>query len=341
MRITISDIAKLANVSKSAVSIVLNNKTGVSEKTRKKILDTIKKHKYYPNQIAQSLAARETKSIGLIIKEIDNPYFSKLMKGVYDACSKLGYSVLLGSSELSSEKESEIINALLNKRVDGLILSPLQSEKSNFTYLANLLDDHYPVVVLGEVKNYSTSQVDIDNIKAAYDAVSYLIKLGHRRIAHFAGPVHSGHGQKRLEGYKQALIDNNIPINKKYILFVEPYTPNGFKAGIELFSKNMELPSAVFCYNDLVAIGLINALLELKIRVPEKVSVVGFDNIDFSEYVKIPLTTIQMPAYEIGKTAATLIINQIKNSSTSLNKKMILGYKLIERNSCAKYLEES
>jgi DNA-binding LacI/PurR family transcriptional regulator len=337
MRITISDIAKLANVSKSAVSIVLNNRTGVSEKTRKKILCTIKKHKYYPNQIAQSLAARETKSIGLIIKEIDNPYFSKLMKGVYDASSKLGYSVLLGSSELSAEKESEIINALLNKRIDGLIISPLQSEQSNYTYLANLLDDHYPVVVLGEVKNYSTSRVDIDNIKAAYDAVSYLIKLGHRRIAHFAGPVHSGHGQKRLEGYKQALIDNNIPINKKHILSVEPYILSGFKAGIELFSKNSKLPSAVFCYNDLVAVGLINALLELKIRVPEKVSVIGFDNIDFSKFVKIPLTTIQMPAYEIGETAATLIINQITNSSAPLNENIVLEHKLIERNSCAKY----
>lgn len=341
MRITISDIAKLANVSKSAVSIVLNNKTGVSEETRKKILDTIKKHKYYPNQIAQSLAARETKSIGLIIKEIDNPYFSKVMKGVFDACSKLGYSVLLGSSELSSEKESEIINAMLNKRVDGLLISPLQSEESNFTYLANLLNDSFPLVVLGEVTNYSTNRVDIDNIQAAYDAVSYLIRLGHKRIAHFAGPVHSGHGQKRLEGYKQALIDNNIAINKKYILSVEPYTPNGYKTGMELFSKNMELPSAVFCYNDLVAIGLINALSELKIPVPKKVSVVGFDNIDFSGFVKIPLTTIQMPAYEIGTTAATLLINQIKKSSTPLNEKIILEHKLIERNSCARCWEES
>jgi DNA-binding LacI/PurR family transcriptional regulator len=193
------------------------------------------------------------------------------------------------------------------------------------------------VVVLGEVKNYSTSRVDIDNIKAAYDAVSYLIKLGHRRIAHFAGPVHSGHGQKRLEGYKQALIDNNIPINKKHILSVEPYILSGFKAGIELFSKNSKLPSAVFCYNDLVAVGLINALLELKIRVPEKVSVIGFDNIDFSKFVKIPLTTIQMPAYEIGETAATLIINQITNSSAPLNENIVLEHKLIERNSCAKY----
>ena len=335
MRMTISDIAKLANVSKSAVSIVLNNKKGVSEKTRKKVLDTIKKYNYNPNHIAQSLAAKETKSIGLIIKEIDNPYFSKVMKGVYDECSKLGYSVLLGSSELSEDKESEIINALLGKRVDGLLISPLQSEESDYSYLISLLNEDYPLVILGEVKNYSTNIVDIDNFQAAYDAVSYLIKLGHTAIAHFAGPVHSTHGQKRLEGYKQALIDNNIPINSNYIIPVEPYTPHGFKAGKELFSGKTQRPTAVFCYNDLVAIGLIDALLELKIKVPEKVSVIGFDNIDFGKYVKIPLTTIQMPAYEIGKSAANLLIKQIADSSGGLKQKLILGHKLIERNSCS------
>ncbi len=335
MKMTISDIAKLANVSKSAVSIVLNNKKGVSEKTRKKVLDTIKKYNYNPSHIAQSLAAKETKSIGLIIKEIDNPYFAKVMKGVYDTCSKLGYSVLLGSSELSNEKESEIVNALLNKRVDGLLLSPLQSEESNYKYLVNLITDNYPLVILGEVKNYSTNIVDIDNISAAYDAVSYLIKLGHTKIAHFAGPVHSGHGQKRLEGYKQALIDNHIPINTNYIIPVEPYTPFGYKAGLEIFSEDIDLPTAVFCYNDLVAIGLIKALLELKIPVPERVSVVGFDNIDFSEYVKIPLTTIQMPAYEIGKAASNLLVKQITNSSNHQNEKVILEHKLIERDSCS------
>ena len=181
--------------------------------------------------------------------------------------------------------------------------------------------------------------VDIDNVKAAYDAVSYLIKLGHRRIAHLAGPLYSDHRQKRLDGYQQALIDNNIPINRDYIVSIDPYTPNGYEAGIELFSKKIEHPSAVFCYNDLVAIGLINALSEMKIKVPEKVSVFGFDNIDFSEFVKIPLTTIQMPAYEIGNTAATLLIELIIESSSQVQKKIIVEHKLVERNSCTKYAE--
>ncbi len=339
MRMTISEIAKLANVSKSAVSIVLNNKAGVSEETRSKVQAIIDKYNYSPNQIAQSLAARETKSIGLVIKEIDNPYFAKLMRGVYDACSQLGYSVLLGSSELSPEKETEIIKTLVSKRVDGLIISPLQNEEADFTYLADLLNDSYPLVMLGVVTNYSTNVVDIDNVKAAYDAVSYLIEQGHTRIGHFAGPARSGHGQKRLEGYKQALIDHNIPIDKNYIVPVEPYTPDGYLAGKELFSSRTEHPSAIFCYNDLVAIGLINALTELGIEVPEDVSVMGFDNIDFGEYVRIPLTTVQMPAYEIGKSAANLLVKQISSSASPLIEKVILDHRVIKRASVSKKVE--
>lgn len=333
---TISDIAKLANVSNSAVSIVLNNKPGVSEKTRKKVLEIIKKYNYTPNNLAQALVAKETKSIGLIIKEIDNPYFAKVMKGVYDTCSELGYSVLLGSSELSLEKESEIINTFLNKRVDGLIISPLQSERSNFSYLSNMLNANFSLVLLGTIQNYLTNSVDIDNFKAAYDAVSYLIKLGHTKIAHLAGPIHSGHGQRRLEGYKQALIDNHIAINNSFIVPVEPYTPNGFRACWDMFNGAKEVPTGIFCYNDLVAVGVIEALSKLGIKVPQQVSVVGFDNIDFSEYVRIPLTTIQMPAYDIGKASTNLLIKQIANSSNQLNENLILDHELIIRESCAK-----
>jgi LacI family transcriptional regulator len=336
MRMTISEIGKLANVSKSAVSLVLNNKQGVSAKTRSKVLAIIKKYRYNPSQIAQSLAARETKSVGLIIKEIDNPYFSRLMRGVYDSCSELGYSVLLGSSELSTLKETEIIKTLVSKRVDGLIISPLQSEESDFSYLVDLLKDNYPLVILGIVANYPTNAVDIDNIKAAYDAVSFLIRHGHTKIAHFAGPLHSGHGQRRLEGFKQALIDHHIPINKNYLIPVEPYIPNGYRAGKELFSRNSNLPTAVFCYNDLVAIGLISALTDLGMAVPDDVSVMGFDNIDFGGYVRVPLTTVQMPAYEIGESAARLLIKQINHSSSPLVERVILEHKIIERKSVSK-----
>jgi LacI family transcriptional regulator len=336
MRLTISDIARLANVSTSAVSIVLNNKKGVSDKTRSSILEIIKKYKYNPNQIAKSLAAKETKSIGLIIEEIDNPYFAKVMRGVYNASSQLGYSVLLGSSELSPDKEIENINTLVSKRVDGLIIFPLHTQNADFTYLSNLLSDKYPLVILGNVKNYITNVVDIDNTKAAKDAVTYLIKQGHTKIAHFSGSFHAGHGEERLDGYKQALIDNGIAVNKKLIVPVEPETLSGYKVGKDFFSKKGDYPTAVFCYNDLVAIGLMNTLAELGINIPNDVSVMGFDNIEFGRFMKTPLTTIEMPAYEIGKAAAKLLIKQIKSSKILLNERVILEHKIIERQSVKK-----
>ncbi len=301
MRVTISEIARLANISKSSVSLVINNKPGVSARTRAKVLEIMSKYQYNPNPFAQSLAGKDTKSIGLIIKEIDNPYFARLMRGVYEACSRLGYSVLLGSSEHLPAKETEIIRTMVSKRVDGLIISPLQGDGFQVSSLADLLRDSYPLVILGTVASEAVTIVDIDNQKAAYDAVSFLIGKGHTRIAHFAGPVHTGHGLRRLEGYRQALVDHDIRVDQSLVVPVEPYVLNGYQAGKEMFAKAAQAPSAVFCYNDLVAIGLMKALRELGVDVPGSVSVMGFDNIEIDEYLWIPLTTVQMPAYDIGR----------------------------------------
>jgi LacI family transcriptional regulator len=335
VKITISEIAKLANVSKSSVSLVINSKRGVSAETRAKVLRIIEKYQYNPSQIAQSLAGGETKSIGLIIKEIDNPYFARLMRGVYDACSSLGYSVLLGSSQHLPAKETELIKTMVSKRVDGLIISPLQGEGFDYSYLADLVKDRYPLVVLGTVPDYPINSVDIDNRKAAYDAVSYLIRKGHTKIAHFAGPVHTGHGRRRLDGYQQALTDHRIPVERSLIIPVEPYVQNGYKAGKEMFSGSVRPATAVFCYNDLVAMGLMNALKELGGMVPGTVSVMGFDNIEMDEYLSIPLTTVQMPAYEIGQAAGKLLVSQLGQSSVAPVERIILEHKIIERASVA------
>jgi LacI family transcriptional regulator len=331
---TITEIAKLANVSKSSVSLVLNNKPGVSEKTRTKVLGIIKKYRYRPNQIAQSLAGGETKSIGLIVKEIDNPYFGRLMRGVYDACSKLGYTVLLGSSEQSTSKESEIIRTMMSKRVDGLIISPLQSEDADYSYLVDLTKDAYPLVILGSMPNFATNSVDIDNFAAAFDAASYLIRHGHKDIVHLAGT--SGHGLKRLEGFRAALQEHGLPMQKNSIVQVAPYAPNGYQAGKELFSGRTCPPSAVFCYNDLVAIGLMNALHDLGIDVPGSVSIMGFDDIDIADYLRIPLTTVRMPAYEIGTSAADLLISRLAEPVSPRIERVTLAYQIVERRSVAR-----
>ncbi len=334
MKITIADVAKIANVSKATVSAVLNNKPTVSISTREKILKTIDKLNYRPSEIARSLSIQKTRCIGLVIKEIDNPYFAKVMKGVFDVCCQQGYTVLLGSSELSPYQEMQSIETLTHHQVDGLIISPLQGEDIDFNYLANLLRDKYPLVMLGSVKNYQTNLVDIDNVKAAYQAVGYLIKLGHTEIAYFSGPSYSAHSTDRLEGYQQALIDHHLPVQKNYIKQVGSYIANSYQVGKHFFTGTGDKPTAVFCYNDLVAIGLINALTDSGIQVPEQVSVIGFDNIEFCESARIPLTTVDVPAYDIGKTAAELLIKQISNTPEIFNEKVILQAKLVERNSC-------
>ena len=336
MKITISDVAKLANVSKATVSAVINNKSYVSPQTRKRILDVIEKLHYRPNEIARSLSVRKTKSIGLVIKEIDNPYFAKIMKGVFDACCEHDYTVLLGSSELSPIQETKSIDILTSQRVAGLIISPLQGSAVDFTYLVDLIKDKYPLVMLGMVENYTTNVVDIDNVKAAYKAVKYLIDMGHKEIAYFGGPAYSAHSRDRFEGYQQALIDNDLPICYDYILEVGSYISDSYDTAKKIFSASEDLPSAVFCYNDLVAIGLINALLELGIDVPGTVSVIGFDDIDICKSVKIPLTTIHVPAYEMGKKAAELLIKQIEYPDLTFHEKILLKAELVERNSCTR-----
>jgi LacI family transcriptional regulator len=336
MKTTIADVALVANVSKAAVSAVLNDKPGVSKETRENILQVIRRLNYTPNVIARSLIANETKSIGLVIKEIDNPYFSKIMKGVFDACSRHGYSVLLGSSELAPAQERKSIEALMSRRVDGLILSPLQGADVDFSYLADLIRDHYPLAMLGSVKNYATHVVDFDNVEAAYRAVSYLIELGHTRIVHFTGPAYSAHSDERLAGYRKAHIDRNLPVRETDIVPVGSYAAASHDAAKVFFSDAADRPTAVFCYNDLVAVGLMNALAELGISVPDQVSVMGFDNLELGEYFRTPLTTVHVPAYEIGFAAAELLIRQMGHPEPDRHEKILFQTKLVIRNSCTK-----
>jgi len=334
MNITIADVARIANVSKATVSAVLNNRPTVAPRTRQKVLDVIKKLNYRPSGVARSLSIKQTKTIGLVIKEIDNPYFAKIMKGVFDTCSDNGYTVLLGSSELSPQQELKSIETLTSQRADGLIISPLQDENMDFRYLSELIHQKYPLVTLGSVRNHVTNVVDIDNVAAAYQAVRYLIELGHTEIAYFAGPSYSAHSDDRRRGYQQALIDSDLPIRKNFIVPVGSYIENSYELGRDFFAGSDPLPSAVFCYNDLVAIGLIQALLELKIPVPEQVSVIGFDDIDFCRAVQVPLTTVHVPAYQLGRSAADLLIRQIQEPERLLNEKIILETRIVERGSC-------
>ena len=249
---------------------------------------------------------------------------------------------MLGSSELSPDQEIKNVETLVNQRVDGLIISPLQGDDVDLTYIVDLMKENYPLVLLGSVKNILTNAVDINNTEASYKAVSYLIDSGHQNIAYFAGPTYSIHSVERLSGYQKALIEFHVPYSEKNIIQTGSHIENGYEKGKALFSEfNDKSPTAVFCYNDLVAIGLINALIDLKIQVPEQVSVIGFDDINFCDSFRIPLTTVRVPAYKIGAVAADLLLKQIIQGSKSSKVKKILEADIIKRSTCTKLKKNS
>jgi len=335
MSITINDIARIANVSKATVSAVLNSKPGISQATRDRVLEIVTEMKYRPSHIARSLSTRRTGSIGLVTKEIDNPYFSKLMKGVFDTCSNSDYTVLLGSSELIPEREIQSIETLMNQGVDGLIISPLHGDSIDYSYLSDLIRDKFPLVTLGHVPNFQTTVVEIDNIRAARQATTYLIEQGHRRILFFSGPPYSIHSLERRKGYEEAMNIHGVEIPESDILSSGSYIIDGYEKGRRFFLDNTNHPTAVLCYNDLVAIGLINALTELGIWVPDDISIIGFDDIDFSSSFKIPLTTVHIPAYDIGRKAAEMLIQQIQLDIPRI-RQLVIEPKFIIRDSVSK-----
>jgi DNA-binding LacI/PurR family transcriptional regulator len=334
--ITIENVAQRARVSTGTVSAVLNDKPTVAASTRKRVLKVIQKLNFRPNHIARSLIVRKTRTIGLVVKQIDNPYFTKVMRSVLVFFNERGYTVLLGSSELSPEKEQESVETLLRQRVEGLILSPLQGHGTDIRYISRLIRDQFPLVLLDKVPKVQANVVDIQNKHASAEAINYLIQLGHRRISYYEGPDYSLHNKERLNGFKQAMTKNNLQLLPSSIRKAGVYIDDGYHTAMRQFSESGNTPTAIFCFNDLVAIGVMNALFDLNIRVPDDVSIIGFDDIEFCNAVKVPLTSIRIPAFEIGKAAAGLLLKQIENKTKNLKEVIELKAPLVLRASCAR-----
>ncbi|MDZ7725024.1 MAG: LacI family DNA-binding transcriptional regulator [candidate division KSB1 bacterium] len=327
--ITINDIARMGNCSKATVSAVLNNRPGISEPTRKRIMDLVKKYNYKPSQLARSLFTHKTQTIGLVIKEIDNPFFAKLMRGVYQICSERNYTVLLGSSELSSVHQSESIDALVRQQVEGIIISPLFGDDVNNELILDIHNDGYPVVLLNDIGLSGVPSVGIDNRKAAYQAVNYLLGKGHSRIVFLSGPDHSINAAERIKGYKQALEEARTEWQSEDVIPTGSTIEEGYKVGKRIFNQPVPYTAAL-CFNDMVAVGLSNALVEHNIKIPDDLSIVGFDNIKFCNSMRVPLTSVEVPAFKIGTTAAQVLFDSF-DASSEIQQRYVVEAKLVER----------
>jgi len=336
-RPTIDDVARQAGVSKATVSAVLNATGSVRGTTRDRVLSAIDLLNYRPSSgLAGRAGARRGKSIALIIKEIDNPYYAEVIAGARAQAGESGYTLLVVSSEGEFEAERRAVELLQAKDVDGLIATPVLDEHADLSHFFELKRRNFPFVLLEEVRGVPASLIDVDNVEASRRAVEYLIAQGHTRIVHFAGPGYSMHSQERINGVRRACSGSRLIFADGDVVPAGAHLADGYRAGLAYFRGRgvgaaADRPTAVTCYNDLVAIGVCRALAELGLRVPDDVSVVGFDDVPLLEYLTVPLTTVRVPKFEMGRIAAQLLIRHVESKEAVRPQKVYLEAELVVR----------
>ena len=308
----INDIAKLAGVSKGTVSRVINNKPeGMSEQTRSKINKIIEEVGFVPNSMARSIAISETKIIGVIVQDVQNPFFSQIIRGVEDYALEKGYTVFLCNSDSDIIKEQNYLYSLLEKRADGIILNT--SGDLNSERLVGLLrTSKLPIVLMDRKTNdfQDYPGVYINNEQAAYDGVTYLIKNGNKNIVYLGGELTVYSAQERFKGYRRAMEAAGLEVFTNDISYGEYSIESGYERTCWLIENKVKI-DAIFAGADIIAIGALKAAKKYKILVPEQMEVLGFDNISFCEIVTPTLSTVGQPIYKLGLKAAEMLIDSI------------------------------
>jgi DNA-binding LacI/PurR family transcriptional regulator len=336
-RATITDVAREAGVSKATVSAVLNDRASVKDSTRARVLEAIEKLNYRPTQLAASTGTHELKSLGIVVKEIDNPYYADVVLGARSRAVQSGYSLVVLSSEGEYDAERRAVELMRAKQIDGLIATPVLDEHADLSHFFELKRRNYPFVLLEAVRGVPASLVDVDNVEASRRAVEHLIALGHTRIVHFAGPEYSMHTHERIDGARRACSASRLVFGDDDIIPAGAHLESGYRAALATFrtAPAESRPTAVSCYNDLVAIGVMRALRELGLRVPDDVSVVGFDDIPLAQYVDVPLTTVRVPTFRMGTIAADMLITHVESKTSVPVQKAYLEAQLVVRASTA------
>ncbi|MFZ0454011.1 MAG: LacI family DNA-binding transcriptional regulator [Ignavibacteriaceae bacterium] len=314
-RITIVEVAKKAGVSKGTVSAVINARNSVKPVTRDHILEVMKELNFRPRGVARNLKnGNQYKSIGVIIKDLNYPFYTSIATGVKEYANSKGYSVIVTSSENDHETEKRFSHLFSAKDVKGTIIAPIVEGASEIEHLFKLKMINYPFVLLEDVKGIQANVVAINNLRAIKKAVKYLISSGHTKIVHFAGPPQSSHTQERIEGFRHAFSESTLVFNKDLIVPVGSSHDESYCKTIEYFNekKHEDYPTAIVCFNDQQALGVMMALNELHIKVPDDISIIGNDDIYYAKIYPVPLTTIRAPQHEIGIKAAEILIRNIE-----------------------------
>lgn len=335
MRVSIKDIAKAAGVSHSTVSRALSNSLLIPESTRRRIERLARKMGYAPNAMARGLVTRRTKTIGVIVTYIDDPFVAEVVRGIEEIAADSGYRVFLGTSHNDPARELSLVRALREWSVEGVIVA---SSRVGALYQPLLTEIGAPIVLINNQNRSSRPRlgadsgeihsVIFDDVQGGELATHYLISQGHRVIAYLGGPSNYAENRKRLSGYRRALASAKIPFDPSLVS-----AGNGRIDSGQLAKALVALPAgptALFCYNDMAAIGALSALRQAGLRVPEDLSIVGFDDISFARYVDPPLTTVHQPKEEMGRIAMHMLLELLEQKNVA---NVVVPGKLIVRES--------
>ncbi|ENM3889323.1 substrate-binding domain-containing protein [Vibrio cholerae] len=312
---TMKDIARLAGVSTSTVSHVINKSRFVSDEIAERVNNAAQQLNYAPSALARSLKMNRTKTIGMLVTTSTNPFFGEVVKGVERSCYHKGYNLILCNTEGDNQRMKASINTLLQKRVDGLLLmcSTLEGERLD-------VFDRYPdipVVVMdwGPIL-FASDKIQDNSLQGGYMAAKHLIECGHKEIGCITGPLIRHQAQMRYEGYKRALAEARIAINPDWIVESDFECEGGYQAFEKLYERG-KLPSSLFVCNDMMAMGVIQAASQRGLRVPDDLSLIGYDDVHIAKFMTPALTTIHQPKYRLGKAAVDTLLYRLENPDTT------------------------
>jgi len=323
------DVAREAGVSVNTVSRALAGKPDVSPETRARVLEVAERLGYRPNKLARGLRSNKTGTIGVVVTDIANPFFGALVKGVERAARQHDYSIILQDTDEDYEREREAIQVMLAERVDGLLITPVQTGTET---IEELKEAGLPFVLLGRhFDDLETDYVVTDDVEGGFLATEHLIKLGHKRIAMINGPLHISSARERFQGYKKALDHYGIELDESIVSAGATTTEEGYELTKSLLDRPAR-PTAIFAYSDFVAFGVMRAIREARLKVPEDVAVVGYDDVEFSSHLEVPLTTVKIPKGLLGERAVESLLNKIDGKvSDRKPEQIVLQVKVVTR----------
>lgn len=341
MPVRLADIARRVGVSTATVSRALANKPYVNEEVRQRVLAVVEELNYQPNRVARSLQGRRSKIIAILISDIQNPFFTRLVRAVEDIAHNNNYATFLCNTDENSDKEELYVNLMVAENVAGVIACPTMEETAKWQ---NLHDAGIPIVVVDRrLPSAPVDTVVVDNVGAASAVVTHLIENGHQRIGAILGEPHITTGRERYEGYVRALAAHNLPVIPELVRQGMPREENGYQFTCELLELP-ERPTALFTGNNLLTLGALRAIRKAGLRIPDDVALVAFDELDWMSLIQPQLTVVAQPTYELGEIAAKLLFRRLiehsNGAETTSFEEIVLKPEILIRESSMKARRE-